>query len=323
MEIPIFSDIRHEIKEALLASTNTIKIAVAWFTNQELFEIVINKLKERVEVELITIDDLVNNGDFGLNFFDFLNLGGKLYFTKPTSPCHHKFCIIDNTKLINGSYNWTYYAEARNKENIIISTNSNTVQLFLKEFERIKASLTPVDVWAKRSAGDEVFLVDYSSYYLQDRIIKSEQESNSEIPVFLSDNFPEYSIKEERIGITKKLANSIGVQTINKGVNTVYKILERGRSIPCTNTLTFSSHDSHFDYLDVKIFSGEGELVQDCTLLDSFRMNLKPYERLRERLKVTFRITLQGDLILNVEDLIDANNYLRETLNIASLLVTT
>jgi phosphatidylserine/phosphatidylglycerophosphate/cardiolipin synthase-like enzyme len=33
---------------------------------------------------------------------------------------HNKFCVINNKILINGFYNWTYYAEDRNRENVLI-----------------------------------------------------------------------------------------------------------------------------------------------------------------------------------------------------------
>ena len=49
---------------------------------------------------------------------------------------HHKFCIIDNNILFNGSYNWTYYAENRNRENLILFTElPEVIGDFKKEFD--------------------------------------------------------------------------------------------------------------------------------------------------------------------------------------------
>src|SRR5690606_21600870 len=46
----------------------------------------------------------------------------------------------DNKVLINGSYNWTYYAEDRNRENIlIIKGEDETIHAFANEFERLKS----------------------------------------------------------------------------------------------------------------------------------------------------------------------------------------
>ena len=50
---------------------------------------------------------------------------------------HHKFCIIDDEVLITGSYNWTYNAENRNIENIVISDVSSVVEEYKREFSRL------------------------------------------------------------------------------------------------------------------------------------------------------------------------------------------
>ena len=36
---------------------------------------------------------------------------------------HNKFCVIDRSTVINGSYNWSYKAR-QNHENITVSTNA-------------------------------------------------------------------------------------------------------------------------------------------------------------------------------------------------------
>ena len=51
---------------------------------------------------------------------------------------HHKFCVIDRETVITGSYNWTYYAETRNLENIIIFHDPDSVNAYLKEFNLFK-----------------------------------------------------------------------------------------------------------------------------------------------------------------------------------------
>lgn len=55
---------------------------------------------------------------------------------------HHKFCVIDDKIAITGSYNWTYYAETRNVENIIISDNPEIVNGYASEFQRLKQALS-------------------------------------------------------------------------------------------------------------------------------------------------------------------------------------
>ena len=151
MQIALFQNIRQELLNELDKAQSQIKVAVAWFTNHHLFEKLCEKVSKGISVELIVIDDYINNGDWGLNFQHFINIGGKLYYGKEENPMHHKFCIIDNSILFNGSYNWTYYAESRNVENTIKFINNVPLnQQFLSEFERLKLTLTPASIAIKR-----------------------------------------------------------------------------------------------------------------------------------------------------------------------------
>ncbi|RUS29034.1 hypothetical protein BC938DRAFT_481142 [Jimgerdemannia flammicorona] len=52
---------------------------------------------------------------------------------------HHKFAVIDNKVLVNGSYNWSKNARTRNNENFIISNWPNCIEAFNIEFEKLWA----------------------------------------------------------------------------------------------------------------------------------------------------------------------------------------
>ena len=120
MEIsPYFQDIEALIKEKVAGAKSEIIIAVAWFTNHDIFSSLLSKVKE-VEIHLIVINDRINNRPSGLDFQKFVDSGGHFYFGSFESPMHNKFCIIDNSTLITGSYNYTYLAETINTENILL-----------------------------------------------------------------------------------------------------------------------------------------------------------------------------------------------------------
>ena len=144
-----FTDIRRVILEEISKAKNNIYVAVAWFTNHHLFEALCQKVSDGLDVEVIIVNDYINNWIEGLNFQKFIELGkvkgnSKLYFCNAGDKLlHHKFCLIDNGILINGSYNWTYYAEARNIENcIVFKGNVGLNQRFSSEFTRLKGELT-------------------------------------------------------------------------------------------------------------------------------------------------------------------------------------
>lgn len=140
-----FKNIRKEILNELNLSTENIQVAVAWFTNHELFDKLCEKVSNGVKVELIIIDDEINNRIGGLNFQQFIKLGGTLIYGNIENPMHNKFCIIDGKVLINGSYNWTYFAENINFENITIFKGvSDILTEFKQEFDDIKTNLKKV-----------------------------------------------------------------------------------------------------------------------------------------------------------------------------------
>jgi phosphatidylserine/phosphatidylglycerophosphate/cardiolipin synthase-like enzyme len=50
---------------------------------------------------------------------------------------HHKFMIIDGKIVVTGSYNWSYSAEEKNDENLVVILSPNTAKLYETEFNRI------------------------------------------------------------------------------------------------------------------------------------------------------------------------------------------
>lgn len=94
---------------------------------------------------------------------------------------HHKFCIIDDKIVITGSYNWTYYAENRNWENIIVIENEASVKAYIQEFEKIKASHEKVkQVSEKRKLSVMLETTEYlqTDYFLQ---AKNQQQRGNDI----------------------------------------------------------------------------------------------------------------------------------------------
>lgn len=141
-----FDNIRQKLLTELDRATDKIVVAVYWFTNEELFNKLLEKRKAGMVVDLIIHNDYINNRETGLPFQSFIDNGGGFYFSSTLNPMHNKFCIIDDKVLINGSYNWTYYAEDRNRENILIIKGENkTIQAFADEFERLKSLMEKVE----------------------------------------------------------------------------------------------------------------------------------------------------------------------------------
>lgn len=130
-----FSNIKKVIIRHIKSATREIKIAVAWFTDTQIIAALETKSKQGVAVEVIIYGDSINK----IDLFEMLHINGGVIYTYKQSRdiMHHKFCIIDNEIVLNGSYNWTANANT-NQENIVVISDFAVVSKFLKEFNTLK-----------------------------------------------------------------------------------------------------------------------------------------------------------------------------------------
>ena len=137
----LFENIADRIEQELTQAEQSIYIAVAWFTNPRLFDVLLTKAKQGITVQLLISNDPINQQ----SPIDYsgLNIGNSVaYFIGDGKDdlMHNKFCVIDEYTVINGSYNWSKKAE-RNHENIIITTGDSVLaQSFIKQFKKIRNS---------------------------------------------------------------------------------------------------------------------------------------------------------------------------------------
>lgn len=156
MEQAYFSQIRSKIIPYLNQAKEEVVIAMAWFTSAELFDALLSCLERRVNVELILLDNAINYMYYAPDFNELISAGGHLRIADSSVGfMHHKFCVIDDKIAITGSYNWTYYAETRNVENIVITDNPDIVNRFSIEFERL-ANLLSISSSCSRLSWDDI-----------------------------------------------------------------------------------------------------------------------------------------------------------------------
>lgn len=127
MQIEVhFTKIKQEIIRHINNAHSEIKVAVAWLTDEDIIRTLTQKQKHGVEVEIV-ISDSKENFRNTRKFHDFLKSKGKLFIAHHKF-LHHKFCVIDNSLIINGSYNWTYYAQSNEENIMVISLNVDLEQ---------------------------------------------------------------------------------------------------------------------------------------------------------------------------------------------------
>ena len=139
MDISIhFEKISEEIAKHLDRATHEIVIAIAWFTDVSLFNILRRKASTGVTINLLYLDDKINNkASFNINQLEAYK--ARLFpiasDTQPNNIMHNKFCVIDGKHVITGSYNWTNRAKS-NDENINIFLDNTEISThYLKAFD--------------------------------------------------------------------------------------------------------------------------------------------------------------------------------------------
>ena len=132
-----FEQIQAQILEILDSAKFSVWVAVAWFTNKELFQKLVELKNKGINVQVIIVDDQINakNGVPIESEFESRRIPMKGY--SENNKMHNKFCVIDLNTVINGSYNWSNAAEY-NDENITVIRNRNIAEEFASTFIKLK-----------------------------------------------------------------------------------------------------------------------------------------------------------------------------------------
>ena len=139
-----FQDIENIITIKLNTAKESIFVAVAWFTNQRLFDCLVNACHRNVNVRVLILNDILNRNEFGLDFGILVNAGAEVRFanTANNATMHNKFCIIDD-KVTTGSYNWTYHANI-NAENVVLIDESTITNNYRQQFDSLFNTGEPI-----------------------------------------------------------------------------------------------------------------------------------------------------------------------------------
>lgn len=270
----LFTNIQDELIAQINEAKDSLKIAVTWFTNHDLFNAIIKKIDNpEFKVSLIVLNDRINNKTEGVNFQELINKKGCFYYSDTQNMVHHKFCIIDDKTVITGSYNWTYYAENRNWENIVVLNDIEIVKAYIKEFEKVIQSHEQIDNISAKQKMD--FGVNSSEYLTTDYILqaKKEEQQGNDLAVakiyteILRLNNKQPEIQKARNTILQKINNQrfetcpfeIGIQFKNgySMVIPAFALLpitvKRNGATPISNATSLQVTIQKYDYIHQNI----------------------------------------------------------------------
>ncbi len=130
---------RDIVIEALKMAKHSVVIAVAWINFNEYGSTINELLQNGVNIRIVVNDDVKNAKYAGL-IGNLQNNGLQykmIHMPKNSNYMHHKFCVIDKTMCMMGSFNWTKNANENNFEDLSISHDRALVEGYVSQFETI------------------------------------------------------------------------------------------------------------------------------------------------------------------------------------------
>ncbi|MFO7886533.1 MAG: phospholipase D-like domain-containing protein [Desulfobacteraceae bacterium] len=136
-----FDDIHEVLLREIHSAETSIDSAVAWFTDREILNALLRRASHGISIRVAITDDDINRPPKAPAFDSLIDLGGEIHRVRSgghrESLMHHKFCVIDHSTVITGSYNWTRRAR-ENAENItVVRNHPSFAARFLDTFEQI------------------------------------------------------------------------------------------------------------------------------------------------------------------------------------------
>lgn len=315
---PYFSSIRNHILTALEKADKSIQAAVCWFTNDELFNLLCRKLQAGVKVEVIILNDYINSNPYGCDFTKLIQLGGGLYLSDVENPMHNKYCIIDNSTLINGSYNWTYYAETKNEENIIVfEQHPELIKAFSSDFDRLKSITAKSDVFKRKSllefenaSNEDKRLNVFSSFNMlsNDLFLKAVSTNNKVYYEAAKKITPDnISFQKKAVQLTWDkpviLKSTLGEEIKDNKLSIIF---EKGREIPCENVLTFHTVKDKQVEASMTVWAGEDEAATKNSKIGTYKLvGIPELDAGVGTIKTEYKISIAGILYIT--------NYIHDT----------
>lgn len=317
-----FKNIRQHLLFAINNVNEEVYIAVAWFTNKDLYNSLLHCLGRGIKVHLVINFDYINCGEDGLDFQNFINLGGLLYYANQDEPIHHKFCIFDKKLLYTGSYNWTYYAENRNYENILrIEEDSSTIIAFALEFKNIIATLNPIKIFIRIGlSNDNIKNFNYLGadyYYRAQETLEKEYYLKAKELIGNCSIINRKVLKEAEILYSKllKTHSDIGIRTTgyeeiirnsyaNSYILTKYFfdiIIPQSSQINQIFTKKFQLEEDENNSLTIEFFKGKNQSVYNNEKIGKFVITKFPkYIPTNTVVCIQMKVTSEHEIIAKV-----------------------
>lgn len=131
------------LTQAILQTKNTLEIAIFDLTSQEIADTIITLHKRGVQVRIVA-DRRQSKGQHSK--LPLLHKHGlPIRIAKCSGLMHHKVSIIDKGQggMLTGSFNYTFGAENKNKENLLWIKSISLAKVYSNEWEMLWSNAKP------------------------------------------------------------------------------------------------------------------------------------------------------------------------------------
>lgn len=287
METAYFKGIGTQLVSRINAANSSIDIAMAWFTNYELFSSLIEAIKRGISVRLVLQNHPTNFMLYAPDFNELIEAGGQLWLDqREQGMLHHKFCVIDHQYVFTGSYNWTYAAENLNIENVLLTSNQDIVSAYDQEFTRLIKNNGTVD-HAPRLSFEEIQEMDQLDLSELNSEIKHIAQKNQMPTCTLLKS--QAQVQFVNVSLKPVAKTTIGILVDGNQKTGFIRILEKGASLPFKSAPLTLYINSEEDEIILRVLTEE-EIDTKYNIIKEQRVDSLVNGQKTRNLPVTFQM---------------------------------
>ena len=129
------TDCLHAILRELRGARRRVDICVYTITDDRISDALYGMARRGIALRVV--GDAEKARDRGADMHALREAKVPVRLDRRAGHMHHKFMLVDEARLLTGSYNWTRAAERENRENVLVTTHPGLVQAYQREFESL------------------------------------------------------------------------------------------------------------------------------------------------------------------------------------------
>ncbi len=126
------------VEKLIRRARRSIRFMAFSFTSDALADALIERVQAGVNV-MGVVEASQARANSGAEYLRLLAAGVDVRLDGNPRNMHHKVMVIDDEIVIAGSYNYTFFAETRNDENLLVVHDAQFAAAFVDEFHRVYA----------------------------------------------------------------------------------------------------------------------------------------------------------------------------------------